>query len=130
MANLETESSFRTFYRMSRQSFNKLLGILHDSLRVDEKMLMLSTGKGPIQPAVVLHCTIRWLAGGSHHDIRMNGSISKPSFYRIVHVGMKAIVHSPQLRILFASWRCCLRPPSERRRRRRKATTGADACAT
>jgi hypothetical protein len=42
------------------------------------------TGMEPICCEIMLHCTIRFLSGGSYHDIHATVSISKPSFYRLV----------------------------------------------
>jgi hypothetical protein len=64
-------------------SFNKLLEVLSPTLTLNEKYAEVG-GLEPISCEVMLHCTIRYLAGGSYHDVRATAVISKPSFYRIV----------------------------------------------
>ena len=51
-----------------------------------------SKGKSPISVEIMLHCTLRWLGGGSYLDIRLSAGISVPSFYRCVHACINAIV--------------------------------------
>ena len=77
------ENQFHVMYRMSLRSFNKLLELLSPTLQLNERFGMLSSGE-PITCENMLHCTLRFLAGGSYHDIRQSASISKASFYRII----------------------------------------------
>lgn len=77
------ENQFHVMYRMTIGSFNKLLELLTPKLQLNERFGRLSSGE-PISCEIMLHCTIRYLAGGSYHDIRQTASISKPSFYRVI----------------------------------------------
>ena len=77
------ENLFHVKYRMSLESFNRLLQMLRPELQLTEKYAVMS-GMHPITCEVMMHCTIRYLAGGSFHDIRATVSISKPLFYRLV----------------------------------------------
>jgi hypothetical protein len=67
---LKEGNEFRKDYRMSHASFNKLCNILRPSIQVDEEMSRRRTGQEPISPEMMLHCLIRYLAGGSLRDIR------------------------------------------------------------
>jgi hypothetical protein len=90
-SNIEREQStnFRQHLRMSKASFEKLLGFIKPKLQVDQKMA--SIRGGAIIPELCLYCTIRWLAGGSYLDVFYFCGISKSSFYRIIWKTMKAI---------------------------------------
>jgi hypothetical protein len=63
--------------RMSKSSFDKLLGYVRDELVVSE--LKVKPRGGAIIPELCLHCTIRWPAGGSYLDICDISGISKSS---------------------------------------------------
>ena len=56
-----------------------------------------------ITTEIALHCLLRWLAGGSYLDIRLSAGISTPSFFRIVHLCMDAILLCPELAFAFPS---------------------------
>ena len=77
------ENLFHVKYRMTLPSFNKLLSFLRPSLQLNDKYAKMS-GFEPICCELMLHCCIRYLAGGSYHDIRATAAISKASFYRLV----------------------------------------------
>jgi hypothetical protein len=77
------ENLFHVKYRMSLESFNRLLEMLRPELKLKEKYAIMS-GMHPITCEVMMHCTIHYLAGGSFHDIHATVSISKPSFYRLI----------------------------------------------
>jgi hypothetical protein len=77
------ENLFHVKYRMSLESFNRLLQMLCPELQSKEKYSIMS-GMHPITYEVMMHCTIHYLAEGSFHDICATASISKPSFYRLV----------------------------------------------
>jgi len=74
------ENQFHVMYRMTFDSFNYLLQLLSPRLNVNERFARMSSG-APFLPEYMLSCIIRFLAGGSYHDIRQTGSISKSSFY-------------------------------------------------
>jgi hypothetical protein len=77
------ENLFHVKYRMAIESFEKLLEMLRPELQLKDKYAVMS-GMEPISCEIMLHCTIRYLAGGSFHDIHATVFISKPSFYRLV----------------------------------------------
>jgi hypothetical protein len=77
------ENQFHIMYHMTIGSFNKLLEMLSPTLQLNERFGRLSS-REPITCEIMLHCTIRFLACGSYHDIRQTASISKPSFYCVI----------------------------------------------
>jgi hypothetical protein len=81
--SLHHENLFHVKYRMSLDSFNKLLNLLCPTMQLNDKYAAM-TGMEPICCEIMLHCTIRFLLGGSYHDIHATVSISKPSFYHLV----------------------------------------------
>ena len=86
------EGLFKRMYRMSHASFVKLLQMLHPWLLVDHrKSSNASKGKQPIGAEIIMHCTLRYLAGGSIHDIRVTAGMSATSFYWSVFRGINAI---------------------------------------
>ena len=67
---LHKEGQFERMYRMSYTSFKKLLHLLEPYLQVNEGQGSRRTsGNGHLTPELILHCLIRYMAGGSHHDI-------------------------------------------------------------
>lgn len=84
---------------MDEGSFDHLLELLRSDLQVDALMSTVRTGEAPISAEVVLHCTLRWLAGGSYLDICTIGHISHASFYRCLYKGVNAITTCPALAI-------------------------------
>jgi hypothetical protein len=100
---LESEGAFERTYRMTLASFNTLLSFLRADIACDASQSTCSTGVDPIEPEIVLHCVLRWLAGGSYIDIRDVAEISVASFYRVVHVGLRAIVKCDHLAFRFPS---------------------------
>ena len=96
------EGLFKKMYRMSPSAFNKLLKMLLPWMNVDNKQSSnASKGRRPIVAEIILHCTLRYLAGGSVHDIRVCAGLSQSSFYRAVHRGLDAINDCPSLSINF-----------------------------
>ena len=77
----KSPTAFSRMYRMSHTSFQSLCSLLEPWISIDEKMAKVQTTKGPIFLAVVLHCLLHGLAGGSYLDIRLTAGISFPSFY-------------------------------------------------
>jgi len=87
---------------MSLESFEKLLEMLQPWLLVNqEKARNASKGEDPISAELIMHCTLRYLAGGSVHDIRTTAGMSKTSFYQSVYRGIDAINRCPELKIKF-----------------------------
>ncbi len=54
------ENLFHVKYRMSIESFDKLLEMLHPELQLKEKYAVMS-GMEPISCEIMLHCTIHYL---------------------------------------------------------------------
>jgi hypothetical protein len=78
---------------MQHLSFVKLGQIIEPFVHVNEEMLRRSSnGKGSILVEIMLHCTFRWLGGGSYLNIRLSAGISIPAFFRCVHACINAIV--------------------------------------
>ena len=98
---LESSRSFYQLYRMNLPSFNKLCSLIDPVVRVDPVMSHVRTGKGPILTEIALHCLLRWLAGGSHLDIRISAGISIASFYTCIHRCIDAVLTCNQLAINF-----------------------------
>ena len=98
---LKEGNEFRKDYRMSHASFNKLCNILRPSIQVDEEMSRRRTGQEPISPEMMLHCLIRYLAGGSLRDIRLVVGISSKSFYGVVYQCVNAILKCDELQYNF-----------------------------
>ena len=63
---------------MSFQSFQKLVGLLNDSLLVDQEMASLHGGAIILELCV--HITLQYLAGGLYMDIFFLVGIFKSSF--------------------------------------------------
>jgi hypothetical protein len=89
---LEAEGFFDRTYRMSVQSYNILLSHLRADMAVDVIRSTASTGVAPIEPENVFHCLLHWLAGGSYLVIRDSAELSVSSFYRVLHVGLRAVL--------------------------------------
>jgi DDE superfamily endonuclease len=96
------EDAFRTMYRMHHTSFLKLCALIDPFLKVNPVMSRLRTaGKAPITTEIALHCLLRWLSGGSFHDIRLTAGISKTAFYRAAHQCASAILQVDELAFSF-----------------------------
>ena len=72
-------------------SYMKLCDLIDDAVR-KEYTMMASTRTGNLVGVITitpiaLHCCIHWLAGGSHHDIRLTAGMGKTSFYFAMHTG-------------------------------------------
>ena len=82
---------------MSFRSFEKLVGLLQESLTVQEDMAALQGGA--IIPELCVYVTLRYLAGGSYTDIFYLIGISLPSFYCLLWKTIKAINNCLELQI-------------------------------
>jgi len=104
----EGQHEFRKDYRMSLASFNKLCNLLRPSIQVNKEMSTRRTGEDPISPEMMLHCLLRYLAGGSIRDIRIVVRISTKSFYRIVYKCVDAILNCKDLHYHFPNTQAAL----------------------
>jgi hypothetical protein len=93
------DPSFDSTIRMNRRTFNLLVSLLEPSLLVNEEMA--SKRGGAITPSMCVYLTLRYLAGGSHHDLKSHLGISKASFYRCLDKTKLAICNCPALDITF-----------------------------
>jgi hypothetical protein len=78
--SLLNENLFHVKYRMSIESFNKLLDLLSPRLQLKDKYAAVNDSK-PISREIMLHSVIWFLAGASYHDICAMAHISKASFF-------------------------------------------------
>jgi len=96
---LVQEQKFDAKYHIPFESFSKLLKILEPELARSDTMSMISCGLLPVSPGHILGLTIRWLSGGSFHNIRDAGNFSKPTFYHLLWLGLIPLINCPQLQI-------------------------------
>jgi hypothetical protein len=76
-----SESAFSSMFRMTRPGFQNLLERISPFLPdVDERMAKLSSGS-MITKSTKLYATLRYLAGGSFHDICFGWRIAKSTFF-------------------------------------------------
>jgi len=64
-------------------------------------MSKLGTGKDPATFEMLLHCPLRWLAGGSYLDLKLSAGISQAAFYHYIYRCMDAILDSTELAYKF-----------------------------
>jgi hypothetical protein len=99
---LHREGQFNRMYRLRYSSFRKLLTMLTPYLEVNEMQGSLrNRGMGHVSPELILHCLLRYLAGGSHHDIRVIAGIAKSTLFSCIHRGIDAVLKCPQLKLQF-----------------------------
>jgi len=91
----ESNGNFLRTYRMSLSTYIRLYELLMPSLQGPETNAGVST----VSPHVMLHCFLRWLAGGSYLDIRLTAGVSVATFFRLVHKVMRAILNCHELDI-------------------------------
>jgi len=103
---LKKERQFDQMYRMRYASFCKLLSLLSPVLKVDQLQAQRRPrGSGPISEELILHCLIRYMAGGLFHDIRVNAGMAKSTFFSAIHRGIDAVNRCPELSINFPTSR-------------------------
>ncbi|KAE9108655.1 hypothetical protein PF007_g12574 [Phytophthora fragariae] len=98
---VKPEGEFQKCYKMSRQSFMALAAKLESRLTVDEQQSRNRTGIEPITHINKLHMLLRWLSGGSYHDIRSKSGVSVSAFYDCIHEVVEAIIAHPDLQLQF-----------------------------
>jgi hypothetical protein len=102
VAKLRHSNEFTKTYRMTYDTFQKLLEILRSKITVDYMLSRNSVpGTDPIYPELVMHLAIRWLAGGMFGDIRDASGVSTPSIYRLLYRFLDAVLTAEELRIKF-----------------------------
>jgi hypothetical protein len=93
------EKQFDIKYRMPYASFEKLVRILEAKLYLDSSKSLSSCGHPAVAPPVILVLTICWLSGGSYRNVRDAGSISAPSFYRLLWLCLNALNSCDELKM-------------------------------
>ncbi len=96
---MKHEKQFDSKYRISYESFMHLVTLLEPSLRQDDQKSMNSCGQPVICPPHMLGLTIWRLSGSSFHDTRDASNFLRPSFFRLFHKGLHAILTCKQLQI-------------------------------
>jgi len=97
----EGTEAFLRMYRMEYRSFMKLCTIISPKILVNFEMAWRRIGKEGITIEIMLHCLLRWLAGGSYIDIRLSAGIIPAHFYTSVYKCMDAILSSEELSYKF-----------------------------
>jgi hypothetical protein len=77
-----TNREFKSLFRLSRESFSKLLKKVEAKLKKNVHFAKLSSKSSIYSPTTKLAATLRWLAGGSHHDIIAFFGLSSSYFFR------------------------------------------------
>lgn len=75
-----SERDFRKMFRVSKTRFDFLLDLITPHI-VRNEVKGANSSAQPIKPKTRLAATLRWLAGGSYHDICELYSVSRASFY-------------------------------------------------
>ena len=57
--------------------------------------------KNPVTVEMMLHCLLRWLAGGSYLDLKISTGISQAAFYHYIYKCMDVILASTELAYKF-----------------------------
>ena len=85
---------------MTAEAFDVLVEIVRPAVEVNEIRSMASTPQStPIFPELVVTIGIRYLCGGSHHDITSYIGVSDSSFYRCRDLFLDAILSSEDPRL-------------------------------
>jgi hypothetical protein len=96
--SLKRQGLFRRYYRMSYEAFMKLLDFLRPVLSINcRKSMNRTSNQTPIGPELILHCTLRYLAGASYLDVLAHTGISRTAFYASVYKGIDAICGCDEL---------------------------------
>ena len=90
---------FQVTIRMTRITFKYLVSLLEPAIQVDA--IMAAKRGGQISTEMCTYMTLRYLAGGSHHDIKLHLGISKSSFYRCLTKTCLALCSNPELALHF-----------------------------
>lgn len=100
--HLLKEGSFRSFYRMQYESFCELVRLLSPSLMVSVKQgRNRNQGGDHVYVELIVHVMLRYLAGGSYHDIRVTAGLAKSTFFSCLHRGVKAVNNCKELALKF-----------------------------
>ncbi|KAE9017752.1 hypothetical protein PR002_g13302 [Phytophthora rubi] len=98
---LVDEGLFHKCYKMSCSSFMALAVKLEPYLPVDEKQSRNRTGIEPATHVYKIQMCLRWLSGGSYHDVREISGVSVSAFYTSIHEVVDAITAHAELQLQF-----------------------------
>ena len=95
------QRKFHKQYRMTAEAFDVLVEIVRPAVEVNVLKSMASTpqSNASIFPELVVAIGIRYLCGGSHHDITSYIGVSDSSFYRCRDLFMDAVLSSEDPRL-------------------------------
>jgi len=86
---------------MEYSTFLKLCTSISPEILVNHGIYRHRTAKDAKTVAIMLHCLLRWLGGGSYLDIRLSAGISPARFYSCIYKCMDAIIESESLAYKF-----------------------------
>jgi hypothetical protein len=85
---------FRIEYRMSPQTFNKLVNLIRDDIEPKDKS---RTRKDYLDAETKVMMTLRWLAGGQYVDQCRRNGVSKSSVFACFTKVINAINRNPHI---------------------------------
>ena len=88
---------FRSEYRMSPESFRKLVDLVRDDLEPKDKKRNKKMRKTYLDPETKVMMTLRWLAGGQYVAQCHRNGVSKPTVFKAFHQVIKAINSNPNI---------------------------------
>jgi len=87
-----TPFEFRRMFGLTQPAFDALLEKIYDDIVDYPSGTWGGVRNAPVvAPALKLAITLRWLRGGSHHDLRLLFGVSRPTIYRTTVRVMRAI---------------------------------------
>jgi len=98
----EGNDAFQQLYRMNSSVFLKLCFIIRPQVQVNDEISRYRTGKYYVIVEMVLHCLLRWIAGGSYLDLKLSTGISQAAIHHYIYKFMHAILDSELLVYKFA----------------------------
>ncbi len=100
--HLMKEASFHFFYQMQYATSCQLVRLLAPKLMVSVKQgRNRNQGGDCVYVELIEHVMLRYLAGGSYHDIQVTAGLTKSTFFLFLHHGVKAVHNCKELAIKF-----------------------------
>lgn len=78
--NVLSDADFARMFRVSRERYSTILETIRGDITFDANKATNSSGSA-ITPETRLYCTLRWLAGGSHHDLCLAYGVARSTVY-------------------------------------------------
>jgi len=103
ISSMLNEEDFTRTYRLSRNSFYRLLSLLLGGIVFESVSCVHNTGT-KVAADSRLAITLRMLAGASYLDLRLCFNVSVSSIYRIFHDTCQAIMEALRLPGISRSW--------------------------